>query len=175
MPDIQGMQAYAPGVDEEITDKTDMSEEEYIGYYGMDKNGNPVNSPEGPFVPDATDDAIRKLAQQYGVSLNNETKDYLLQTYLQNKSADYALGLSKEYDSTKYQRAVEDMKKAGLNPFLAMQSLGSSSGLSSGSSITSGSITSQRNTKTQANTNIATQIMQVLGIVAAAVIYAMAA
>ena len=175
MPDIQSMNAYAPGVPEEVTDRTDMTDDEYIGYYGMDKNGNPVNSPEGPFVPDATDDAIRAMAKELGVSLTPETKDYLWQYYLQKKTADYGLNLSKEYDSEKYQRAVADMRKAGLNPFLALQSLGSGSGLSGGSSITSGSITSQRNTKTQTNTNMATQVMQVLGIIAAAMIYAMAA
>ena len=124
-------------------------------------------------INDSQTDAISKLAKDLNLKLSDDTKDYLYQYYLQRQNDEWAFAKQNQYDSTRYQRTVADLQKAGLNPFLALQSLSPSSSNVSSGSITSGSITSRRNTDKQANTDIGRGIMTVIGIIAAAIIGAM--
>lgn len=127
----------------------------------------------GLLVKDSQADAIQKLAKDLNLKLTDDTKDYLYQYYLQRQNDEWAFAKQNQYDSTRYQRTVADLQKAGLNPFLALQSLSPSSSNVSSGSITSGSITSRRNTDKQSTTDMGRGIMTVIGIIAAAIISAM--
>ena len=145
---------------------------------------NPLNNwgeslPEGasvigqPLVKSSEDDAIDKLANEWNLKLDDQTKDYLMQYYLNEKSAENAYGRSREYNKSYYSDLVEGLKKAGINPFLALSSL-SGTNLSNGAGSVSGGLYTQRqNAKKENAANVSKSIMSVLAIVAAAVITAM--
>lgn len=124
-------------------------------------------------VRDSTQDSIQNLANELNIKLNDETKDYLYQYYLQRKNDEWAFQKQSEYDSMRYQRAVEDMKKAGLNPFLAMSSLSAANSSIDSGSISSGFITSRKNSQLETAGNVGRGVLAMLGIIAAAVIGAL--
>lgn len=113
---------------------------------------------------------IAKLANELGLKLNDDTKDYLLQYYLGQQSDKAAFDRSMEASNTQYQRAVEDLRKAGLNPFLALQSLSGSSPTSSSSGSGGGYIAANERNK---NT-LTSKLFTVLGIIAASIFGSMA-
>lgn len=127
----------------------------------------------GPLINDSENDAIEKLAKDLNIKLSDETKDYLTQYYLNEKSAENSYKRSLDASNTQYQRAVADLRKAGLNPFLAIQSLSGSAPSSQTASVQGGIYTSRTNQKTQSGTQAATSILGVLGIIAAALIHAL--
>lgn len=89
---------------------------------------NPVASSSG------SDDALSKLA-----NLANDNPEYM-ETYLQllaeRENTANAQAWYEKMSGSQYQRAVEDLKKAGLNPALALTAL---SGAGSGSVQPAGS------------------------------------
>lgn len=129
--------------------------------------------PKEQIIKDSEEDAIQKLANDLNIKLNNETKDYLYQYYLQSQRDQWAWDKSFYADNTRYQRAVKDLQKAGLNPFLAIQSLSGSGTNASAGTISGGSITSALNSKRQQETSFGTSFLAILGIVAAAIIHAL--
>lgn len=156
---------------------------------GLDPAGNPIysdnyddvelyndgdsHSSNKPLVLDSSDDAISKLAKDLNMKLDDETKDYLTQYYLNERSNKNAWDRQMDASNTQYQRAVADLRKAGINPFLALQSLSGSSPTSSGQSVQGGLYTSRKNQVDQNSKDVVTRIMTVLGVVAAAIISAM--
>lgn len=145
--------------------------------YGDAPGGNSVwnlnQREQGTLVQDNTDDAIAKLANDLNLKLDDTTKDYLVQHTLNEHSAENAWKREMEASNTQYQRAMEDIRRAGLNPFLAIQSLSGSSPSSNAQSVTGGLYTSRKNQQEQNTKDIAGKVMTVLGIIAAAVIGAM--
>lgn len=135
------------------------------------------NDVAGSLVQDSSSDAISQMAKDLNVKLSDETKDYLYQHYFQEQQNKSAWARTMEADNTRYQRAVEDLKKAGLNPFLAISSLSPSSQSSNSGQVSGGSFTTQltnkRTVTTEAGTKIMQGIMTMLGVIAAAVIYAL--
>ena len=132
-----------------------------------------VGSPANSLVTDSSNDAISKLANDLNMKLDPTTKDYLTEYYLNEQSNQNAWNRQLDASNTQYQRAVADLRKAGLNPFLALQSLQGSVPSSSGQSVQGGLYTSRRNQQTQNIKDVAGRIMAVLGVIAAAVIGAM--
>lgn len=124
-------------------------------------------------VKDSSQDAISKMANDLNVKLDSSTKDYLMQYYLNEQSNKNAWNRQLDASNTQYQRAVADLRKAGINPFLAIQSLSGFTPSSSGQSVQGGLITSKQNQQSQNASNIARGIITVLGIIAGAVIRAM--
>lgn len=125
-------------------------------------------------VKDSGDDAISKLANDLNLKLDDTTKDYLVQYALNEESNKKAWQRQMDASNTQYQRAVEDLRKAGLNPFLALQSLQGSVPSSSGQSVQGGLYTSRRNQATQNAKDSIGKVLGVLATIAAAVVMAMA-
>lgn len=110
---------------------------------------------------------IQKLAQELGLKLNASTKDYLLQYYFNEKSRQNAFADSMHASNTQYQRAVEDLKKAGLNPFLVLSGLNATAPTSSSNGVSGGAFVQQmKNQKDQENKVLSILAMVALGVLA---------
>lgn len=105
--------------------------------------------------------------------LSNATKDYLVEYYLNEQSAINAHQRSMNASSTQYQRAVADLRKAGINPFLALQSLGGSLPTSQAGSTSGGYYSERENAKRKNAVDIGGKIGTVIAIIAAAVVGAL--
>lgn len=124
-------------------------------------------------VEDSGIDSVTRWATQNNYRLNNETMDYLYNQFFTEKNNESAWQRTLEADNTKYQRMVEDMKKAGLNPFITGFGSASSTGQSSAGSVGSGSIASIKNQAKQSGSNIIGNIIGALASLAGAAIMAM--
>lgn len=145
--------------------------------YGDNPGGNSVwdriESQQDPLVKDSGDDAVSQLANDLNVKLDSSSKDYLLQYWLNEQSSQNAFNRELQASSSQYQRTVEDLKKAGLNPYLAFDSLRGSNPSSSAGNVSGGMYTQRENSKRENTVNTAKGIMTVIGIIAAAIIGAM--
>lgn len=112
------------------------------GITGTQTLGNPNGD---SIVQSSSDDAISKLAEQLGIKLNDESKDYLYNYFFNEQSRKNAWNDSVFAAKNQYQWLVDDLKKAGLNPFLAMSGMNAAGASSSGQGVSGGSIVSRKN------------------------------
>lgn len=133
-------------------------------------NQQQQNIDNAKLVKDSQSEEMEKLAKELGIKLSPETLDYLYSYMINEKSAENAYKRSLEASSTQYQRAVADLQKAGLNPFLALQSLSGSAPSSPSASVSGGYITQRYSSDKQSQTSYGTKYAQVIGILAAAFI-----
>lgn len=95
-----------------------------------------VNSdlvPESSFKLDPNKDYLSRV--QKVVKDNPEYMELYLQLLAERENTTNAQAWYEKMSGSQYQRAIEDLKKAGINPYLALQSLG---GAGSGSVQPSG-------------------------------------
>lgn len=97
--------------------------------------------------------------------LDAGTKDYLTSWFIQEKLNKNAYDRDLKADSTKYQRAVKDLEKAGINPFMVLQGLGPGNVSSSAGSSSSGSYMSAK----QAEVEQYNAILRLFGTAIAAI------
>lgn len=135
--------------------------------------GDGYGGSSNPIVFDSGSDQIAKLAKEYGVRLDSTTKDYLTQYYLNEKASENSFLRELGASNTQYQRAVKDLQKAGINPYVAFDALRGSGASSSSGSVSGGLYTSKGNQKMQSATQGISSILSILGIIAAAMIYAL--
>lgn len=107
---------------------------------------------------DSGDSAIYDLARQLNLRIDPQTKDYLTQYYLQEKGSENAMARSREFNREQYSDMVEGLRKAGLNPMLALQGLNGAN-MMQGQSTQSGLYTQARNSQNQTNANLAGSII----------------
>lgn len=143
----------------------------YLEHLQRQTDGDPNNN---SIVADSGQDEISRLARELNIKLDDTSKDYLYQYYLSNKNSENAFNRELYASSTQYQRVVEDLKKAGLNPFLAFDSLRGSGASSSSGSISGGLLTDKQNSKREQGQKYTQTIVSILGMIAAAAIYALA-
>lgn len=125
---------------------------------------NNANKQVSSMVNDSGDINTNDINSILDSQLDDSTKDYLVQWALGEKSNINAWNREMEASNTQYQRAVADLQKAGLNPFLALQSLNGSTPSSSGQSVTGGLRTSKANNDRDYKANV----MKVLSLIAIA-------
>ena len=119
------------------------------------------------------DPMLLELAKKYGLSLNDSTKDYLTQFYVNEQSNKTAWERTLEADRTKYQRAVEDIKAAGLNPVQVLGGFGGSSPSASNSSVSSGFYTENKKTNLTQGVKAGLGVAAVLVAIVGAAVKAM--
>lgn len=147
----------------------------FIDHSDVSGPGRAVHeSEQQPLIQDSGEDAISRLAKELDIKLDDQSKDYLYQYYLADKASQAAYDRELKAAGSQYQRTVADLRKAGLNPFLAFDSLRGGSVSSTAGSITGGLYTSRKNQKTQSSTQTASAIISVLGIIAAAAMHFLA-
>lgn len=135
--------------------------------------GGPQYDSISSMIDDNSSLEVNKVYNLLNSKLDQSSKDYLLQYYLNERSNKTAWDRQMEASNSQYQRTVADLRKAGINPFLALQSLQGSVPSSTGASVQGGLFTSRRNQQTQNTKDVAGRIMAVLGVIAAAVIGSM--
>lgn len=123
-----------------------------------------------PLVKDSGGAVIENLAKDLDLRLDEQTKDYLMQYYLDEKKAQNTQLRQSQAERDYYPNLIAGLQKAGLNPMLALSGLsGGGTGASSGST-TGGLFTSSANSKRQAAANTGSKMLQVLSMIAMAII-----
>ena len=115
-------------------------------------------------------DSVEQWARDNGYRMHPDTKDILYNQFFNEKDTRSAWERTMTADNTKYQRAVADMKAAGLNPFLLMSGGASGAGTSSPGSVGSGSISALRSSKNQKDAQNLSSILQIIGSISQAVL-----
>ena len=130
---------------------------------------SPATNPSAyaSMVNDSGQDQIAALAQKLGIKLDDTTKDYLIEYYLNDRASSNAFNREMSAYNSRYQNAVEDMRKAGLNPFLAFDAISGAGANSSASGVSGGLYTQKGNSLRQTGTSL---ISTILSMVASAVI-----
>lgn len=119
-------------------------------------------------VSDANGESILEWAKQLGIEVNDQTKDYLIQSYLVEQARKNEFADNVYAAQHQYQWLRDDLQKAGLNPFLALSGLNSSMAQSSSSGVSGGNIISGKNNAATNSTNllrsVLTGILSIIGI-----------
>ena len=144
---------------------------------GNSNDFDPIQaSTQASLVADSETKAFYDWYNKLDTSLSSETKDYLVEHWLNERSAQKSFDRELEASSTQYQRAVQDLQAAGLNPFLAIQGLSGSSASSSPSTVSGGHYTAAANSLRSANASVAskalTSVLSALAMIAVAIIAA---
>lgn len=117
-------------------------------------------------IEDNTVSYQKKVANILNSRLDASTKSALMEFVLNEESAERANQRSLENVENYYPNLVKGLQKAGLNPFLALQSLGGSAPSSSSGGISAAQYANEAN----ARRNNAVSIGSILAIIAAAVV-----
>lgn len=115
--------------------------------------------------PDSMIGAAKDLYSKYP-----DLAEALLNAGLSEKSNIASYNRSLEASNTTYQRLVEDLRKAGLNPFLAISGMSGSQASSGSTSYGLGSITDLVNTNSTNKKGIATAGIAALALILSALI-----
>lgn len=121
-------------------------------------NASMVVPEEFRMTLDSENDTIRKLAHDLGLKLDAQTKDYLVQYYLQEKGSENAMARSREFNQNQYSDMVAGLRKAGLNPFLAISGLNGAN-MMQGQSTQSGLYTQAAASRRQTSANTTASIL----------------
>lgn len=119
----------------------------------------------------ARNSPIDQKARELGVTLNSENLDYFLSYILNEQASENAWNRSVFSAQNQYQWLVDDLKKAGLSPWLAVSGLNSASAQSSGQSVGSGSIVSSKNNQKTNNTQLLESLIRVIGTIVGIAIF----
>lgn len=130
----------------------------------------PSDSEQDQVQSGFSSDSIEQWARDNNYRLSPETRDILYNQFFNERDTRSAWERTMSADNTKYQRAVEDMKKAGLNPFLLMSGGASSAGTSSPGSVGSGSISAVKASNNSRSAQNLSSILQIIGSISQAVL-----
>lgn len=121
-------------------------------------------------VRDSSEDVIANWASKNGYKMSAETMDYLYNQYFNEKNTNSAWAKTLEADNTKYQRAIADIKAAGLNPIQVLSSSISGAGSASPGSLGSGSITAYKNQGRQSASQVGSGVITAIGSIIGALV-----
>lgn len=144
-----------------------------VVYWSDEEKQRRENEANQQLVQEHTGSAFDEWVKSKGFNLTEDTKDFLYQWYASEQEQNSAWQKTLEMDSSKYQRAVQDMKKAGLNPFLLLSNGASSPNLSA-ANVQGGSYASRKNAQTQAAAQGIGSALGLIGAIIGACIIAMA-
>lgn len=138
-----------------------------FGYGGTGYRPNQI-------VSDSGDDAVTAYAKQLNLKLDDATKGAILEYMMNEHAADNAYARSRSFTREQYTDMVDGLKKAGLNPFLAIQGLSGANQMTGQGVNAAGLYTQQTASKRSTGAAIAGGIMGALALIAMAMIKAMA-